>query len=92
MPAPKGNKYTQKDADPRSGNIHTRASAQAIADLRWIASETGHSQGDILARLLASERLRIENAQESAEVAERLQDYDETELDPVYEASNSHSV
>lgn len=73
MPAPKHNTHAQKGAAPRPGHIHTRATAQAIADLKWLAAETGQSQGDVLASLLASERLRIENAQESAEVAERLQ-------------------
>lgn len=90
MPAPKNNTHAQKGDTPRPGHIHTRATAQAIADLKWLAAETGQSQGDVLANLLASERLRIENTQESAEVAERLQDYDEMELDPIYEASSSH--
>lgn len=78
MPAPKGNTHAQKDDQPRSGSINVRASAQAIADLRWIAAQTNRSQGDVLANLLAKERLRLEEADD--------------DIDPIYEAAGPISI
>lgn len=73
MPAPRKNTHAQKGPEPRSQTINVRASAQAIADLRWIAAQTNRSQGDVLANLLAKERLRLEEADD--------------DIDPIYEAA-----